>query len=231
VVLVDRASASASEIVAGHLRDTGRAIVLGDMSTHGKGSVQTPMGMGPAMYGSTKITTARFYRIDGRSTQLEGVACDIHLPSLLDSLDIGEAKLTYALPFSRIAPADYALSWNLDRYIPALKEASNLRLAKDERYQKHLANVRGMKEMSERVEVSLEFAERKKQMTADREYREVDELEKEGEEKDEEDAPKRRKRNERKQDDVVLDEAFRILSDLIRLNAGAEVPGPRGWWL
>jgi hypothetical protein len=85
--------------------------------------------------------------------------------------------------------------------------------------------------MSERVEVSLEFAERKKQMTADREYREVDELEKEGEEKDEEDAPKRRKRNERKQDDVVLDEAFRILSDLIRLNAGAEVPGPRGWWL
>jgi carboxyl-terminal processing protease len=167
VVLVDRASASASEIVAGHLRDTGRAIVLGDISTHGKGSVQTPMGMGPAMYGSTKITTARFYRIDGRSTQLEGVACDIHLPSLLDSLDIGEAKLTYALPFSRIAPADYALSWNLDRYIPALKEASNLRLAKDERYQKHLANVRGMKEMSERVEVSLEFAERKKQMTAD----------------------------------------------------------------
>jgi carboxyl-terminal processing protease len=227
VVLVDRASASASEIVAGHLRDTGRAIVLGDISTHGKGSVQTPMGMGPAMYGSTKITTARFYRIDGRSTQLEGVACDIHLPSLLDSLDIGEAKLTYALPFSRIAPADYALSWNLDRYIPALKEASNLRLAKDERYQKHLANVRGMKEISDRLEVSLEYQTRKKQMIKDREYRELDEL---GDDEDKDDVPKRRKRNEGKENDVVLDEAFRILCDLIRLNAGAEVPSPRGWW-
>lgn len=232
VVLVDRASASASEIVAGHLRDTGRAIVLGDSRTHGKGTVQTVMGMGPAAYGSAKITTARFYRIDGRSTQLEGIASDIHLPSLLDSLDVGEDKLTYALPFSRIAPADYALSWNLDRYIPSLKKASDARLEKDERYQKHLANVRGMKEIGDRQEVPLEFSARKRQMAADREYREIDELEKEEEAEDgDDDSPKRRKRNEPKENDVVLDEAFRILCDLIRMNGGAEVPSPRGWWL
>ena len=102
VVLTDRASASASEIVAGHLQDTGRAVILGDARTHGKGTVQTVMGMGPERYGSMKITTARFYRIDGRSTQVAGVSADIHLASLLDSLDIGEDKLTYALPFSRI---------------------------------------------------------------------------------------------------------------------------------
>ena len=94
VVLTDRASASASEIVAGHLQDTGRAVVLGDVRTHGKGTVQTVMGLGPERYGSCKITTARFYRIDGRSTQVEGVAADVHLPSLLDALDIGEDKLT-----------------------------------------------------------------------------------------------------------------------------------------
>ena len=70
VVLTDRASASASEIVAGHLQDVGRAVVLGDGKTHGKGTVQTVLGMGPAQYGSMKITTARFYRVDGRSTQL-----------------------------------------------------------------------------------------------------------------------------------------------------------------
>jgi carboxyl-terminal processing protease len=230
VVLVDRASASASEIVAGHLRDTGRAVVLGDSRTHGKGTVQTVMGMGPAVYGSTKITTARFYRIDGRSTQLEGIASDIHLPSLLDSLDVGEDKLTYALPFSRIAPADYALCWNMDRYIPSLKAASDARLAGNEKYQKHLANVRGMKEIGDREEVSLEFAARKRQMAADREYREIDEMEKE-ESEEEEDKPKRRRRNERKENDVVLDEAFRILSDLIRMNGGEEIPKPRGWWL
>ena len=229
VVLVDRASASASEIVAGHLRDTGRAVVLGDSRTHGKGTVQTVMGMGPAVYGSTKITTARFYRVDGRSTQLEGIASDIHLPSLLDSLEVGEDKLTYALPFSRIAPSDYSLCWNMDRYIPALREASAARLKSDGRYQKHLANVRGMKEIGDREEVSLEFEARRKQMAADREYREVDELEEEDEES--EDKPRRRKRNERKENDVVLDEAFRILSDLVRMNGDEELPKPRGWWL
>ena len=230
VVLVDRASASASEIVAGHLQDTGRAVVLGDVRTHGKGTVQTVMGMGPEKYGSMKITTARFYRIDGRSTQIEGVAADIHLPSLLDSLDIGEDKLTYALPFSRIMPADYRLSWNLHRLVPKLNELSVARTANDERFKRHLQNVKGMKEISDREEVSLEYAARKRQMAADRELRELDN--EESDDDDDETAAKkrRRKRNEAKKDDVVLDEARRILMDIIRLNDGADVPEEKGWW-
>ena len=231
VVLTDRASASASEIVAGHLQDVGRAVIVGDARTHGKGTVQTVMGMGPEKYGSMKITTARFYRIDGRSTQVEGVAADVHLPSLLDSLDIGEDKLTYALPFSRIAPADYAMSWNLGRHVPQLAALSQARTAKDERFIRHVANVRGMKEISERETVSLEYAARKAQMAADRELRELDE----DDDEDDEDSGRRKKgrlrrRNEPRDDDVVLDEAFRIMSDLIRLNGGAEVPEQRGWW-
>ena len=232
VVLTDRASASASEIVAGHLQDVGRAVVIGDVRTHGKGTVQTVMGMGPEMYGSMKITTARFYRIDGRSTQVEGVSADIHLPSLLDALDIGEDKLTYALPFSRIAPADYSMSWNMGGYVDQLRALSKARTDKDERFVRHVSNVKGMKEISERETVSLEYSVRKAQMAADRELRELDE-----EDEDDEDSErsrkkkgKRRRRNEPRDDDVVLDEAFRILSDLIRLNGGAEIPEQRGWW-
>ena len=234
VVLTDRASASASEIVAGHLQDTGRAVVLGDGRTHGKGTVQTVFGMGPSQYGSMKITTARFYRVDGRSTQLEGVEADIRLPSLLDSLDIGEDKLPNALPFSRILPADYARCWNLNKYVPELRRLAEARLEKDERYQKHLENVRGMKEISEREVVSLERGARKAQMAADRELRELDDDEEEdGDSGGEEKPAKRRRRNERAKDDVVLDSAFDVLYDLIRLNGGAELPRPRtngGWF-
>lgn len=230
VVLTDRASASASEIVAGHLQDVGRAVVVGDRKTHGKGTVQTVLGLGPERYGSCKITTARFYRVDGRSTQLEGVAADVHLPSLLDSLDIGEDKLTYALPFTRISPADYALSWNMHRYVKTLQELSAARLKDNERYQKHLKNVNGMNELAAREEVSLRYETRKAQMAADRELRELDD-----EEDEDDDAEtikkKRRRRNERKKDDVVLDEAKLILMDLIHLTNGEEMPRPRGiWW-
>ena len=231
VVLTDRASASASEIVAGHLQDVGRAIVVGDRLTHGKGTVQTVLGMGPDAYGSTKITTARFYRIDGRSTQLEGVQADIHLPSLLDSLDIGEDKLTYALPFSRIAPASYALCWDAHRHVPELSRLSAARLKNDERYLKHLGNVRGMREISEREEVTLELNARRKLMAADRELRELDDEPSDDDDDEEAAKKRRRKRNEPKKDDIVLDEAYRILMDLIRLNGGEELPPARRWWL
>ena len=231
VVLTDRASASASEIVAGHLQDTGRAVILGDARTHGKGTVQTVMGMGPERYGSMKITTARFYRIAGRSTQVAGVSADVHLATLLDSLDIGEDKLTYALPFSRIPPADYSMSWNMHDYVPKLQELSRVRTDGDERFIRHLANVSGMKEISEREDVSLRHDDRKVQMAADRSLRELDD------EDDDEDRPakddkkgRRRRRNEPREDDVVLDEAWRVLSDLIKLNGGAEVQEQRGWW-
>lgn len=230
VVLTDRASASASEIVAGHLQDVGRAVVLGDRRTHGKGTVQTVLGMGPEKYGSMKITTARFYRINGRSTQVEGVAADIPLPSLLDSLDIGEDKLPNALPFSRILPADYAKCWNLDTYVTNLLALSNARVKDDVRYQKHIENVEGMKAISEREEVSLEREARKTMMKADRELHELDE--EDDDERTESSNATRRRRNQRDKDDVVLDEAFRILSDLVRLNNGAEMPQPKewGWW-
>jgi carboxyl-terminal processing protease len=222
VVLVDRASASASEIVAGHLRDCGRAIVLGDTRTHGKGTVQSVMGMGPEKYGSMKITTARFYRVNGASTQIRGVESDIRLPSILDSLDIGEDRLPNALAFTRIAPVPFAPAWDLDRFIPELSALSAARLAGDERYARHLRRVAGMKEIEERESVPLDAVSRRKMMVADRSLRDPDEDGDEG-------GPRRRREKARK-DDVVLDEAFSILSDLVRLNGGRELPPTRADW-
>ena len=233
VVLVDRASASASEIVAGHLKDTGRAVVLGDAMTHGKGTVQKILGMGPDEYGTLKITTSRFYRINGRSTQMRGVEADIHLPSLLDTLDIGEDKLTYALPFTEIMPADFRASWNLNQYVPALRSRSTARTSENARFAKHMENVRGMKEISEREYVSLEYEERRRQMASDREFRELDGLDDEDEDDEsaaEKRKKKRRKRNEPRKDDVVLEESFNVLMDIVRMTGGASVPEEKGWW-
>lgn len=230
-VLTDRASASASEIVAGHLQDVGRAVVIGDSRTHGKGTVQSvlgigPNGIGPEKYGATKITTARFYRVNGRSTQTEGVEPDIRLPSLLDSLDIGEDKLPNALPFSRILPADYDQSWNLGSYVNELKALSDARLEDDERYRKHIESVDGMLAISEREVVPLERDARKAMMKSDRELRELDD----GDDEEKEAEIVSRRRNQRKKDDVVLDESFRILADLVRLTDGAELPVRGGLW-
>ena len=231
VVMTDRASASASEIVAGHLQDVGRAVVVGDSRTHGKGTVQSvmgigPNGMGPEKYGATKITTARFYRVNGRSTQTEGVEPDIRMPSLLDSLDIGEDKLPNALPFSRILPADYDASWNLGSYVEELKARSAARLEDDERYRKHIDSVEGMLAISERETVPLEREARKAMMRSDRELRELDE----GDDEEKEEALSRRRNNQRKKDDVVLDESFRILVDLVGLTEGKELSVRGGLW-
>ena len=228
VVLIDRASASASEIVAGHLRDTGRAIVLGDTQSHGKGTVQTVLGMGPEKYGSVKITTARFYRIDGRSTQVKGVASDIRLPSLLDSLGLGEDKLTYALPFTKIRKADFVKCWNLDSFIPELQERSAKRLAENERYQKHISHVDGMKAVGEREFVPLEREARLEMMRQDRELAESDSDSENSNSSDEKKS--RRRRNQLKSDDIVLDEAFDILSDLVELNGGNTLQIPQIQW-
>ncbi len=103
VVLTSRLSASASEIVAGAMKDYRRGVVVGDRATFGKGSVQTMVPLPPRL-GALKVTTATFYRPGGRSTQSRGVEADIILPSITDSDEIGEETVPYALPPSAIAP-------------------------------------------------------------------------------------------------------------------------------
>ena len=213
MVLINRASASASEIVAGALQDYGRAIVIGDTQSHGKGTVQTVIPLGDEKFGSIKITTASFYRITGGSTQLRGVHSDIIIPSTLDGLDIGEDKLPCALPWSQIQEALYIRVSDPAKLLPELKEKSAERLAKDSRYAKHCRLVRHLKELNEQTEVPLEISARRKLMLAENELRKLEESEEDsGESKDSD------------KNDVVLNEALNILSDYITATGGGDVP-------
>ena len=227
VVLIDRLSASASEIVAAVLQDTGRAIVLGDTQSHGKGTVQTVYPMGSEIFGSMKVTTARFYRINGSSTQVKGVASDFVLASTLDGLDTGEDKLPNALPWTRVEPVGYSAVWNLTDYVPQLRERSANRLAVNAEWRRHLRAVEMFRESAQRKSAPLERTARLKMMREEREMRELDDAEAlDDEESPEETAVAQSEDGKDRKNDVVLDEAFKVLADLVRLTGGKEAPPP-----
>ena len=116
-VIIDRLSASASEIFAGAIQDYRRGLIVGNRS-FGKGTVQT---IQPLRYGQLKFTTAKFYRISGESTQNLGVVPDVSYPSLFDEDEIGESSLDFALPWDKVRPVRYARYSMLDRWVPELK--------------------------------------------------------------------------------------------------------------
>jgi carboxyl-terminal processing protease len=115
-VMINRLSASASEIFAGAIQDYGRGIVVGEQS-FGKGTVQSLV---PLEEGQLKITESKFYRISGDSTQHRGVMPDIHYPSLLDPSEIGESALDNALPWDQITPARFNRYNDYSSIIPML---------------------------------------------------------------------------------------------------------------
>jgi carboxyl-terminal processing protease len=136
VVMVNRFSASASEIAAGALQDYGRALIVGDISTHGKGTVQNLNPLKQFMANATndpgtlKITIRKFYRVSGASTQLKGVVPDIILPNVLShSSMIGESAQNNALPWDTIQPASYGKLNLVQPYLARLQTVSNERIA------------------------------------------------------------------------------------------------------
>jgi len=130
VVLVNRYSASASEIVAGALQDYGRAVLVGDRATFGKGTVQNIITL-PQGLGALKATVAKFYRPGSASTQNRGVEPDIVLPSMMNYLDIGESSLDNAMPWDAVKPASFKPWSDLDSVLPTLRERSRERVSKD----------------------------------------------------------------------------------------------------
>jgi carboxyl-terminal processing protease len=142
VVLTSRLSASASEIVAGALKDYRRAVIIGSDHTFGKGSVQSMMQL-PFELGAMKVTTGMYFLPGGKSTQKTGVAADVRLPGLFALEDIGEATLDYPLPAQAIAPfldvrGNGAPQWKpIDEpLIAKLKSRSEGRVAKDAKFAK-----------------------------------------------------------------------------------------------
>jgi len=173
VVLIDKTSASASEILAGALQDYNRAVIVGDSSTFGKGTVQQPMEIGRMMpfmsdvrrAGVLKPTIQKFYRVAGSSTQLKGVESDIVLPSLMDAFEIGEKYMDYALPHDSIRRAPGFRELNRGNlFLSTLKGKSKARVTASKDFKYIADDASRMIERREKNELSLNKQVRKKEM-------------------------------------------------------------------
>jgi carboxyl-terminal processing protease len=191
-VLVSRFSASASEIVAGALQNYGRAIIIGDQSTHGKGSVQTIVEMKnlqmknidrllarlPDKTGAARLTIQKFYLPNGASTQTKGVISDIVLPSIDDYLQVGESNLPHALIWDEIPPTTFS-GHPLDQKILApLRAGSKSRLENLEEFAYLKKNIDWFREKQERKDISLNLAARLHQKELDDAFKKAMEAEK-----------------------------------------------------
>ena len=151
-VLVNRTSASASEIFAGAIQDYQRGLVLGGQ-TFGKGTVQEII---PMDYGQVKLTRSKFYRISGESTQHRGVIPDITFPDFYDAYDdIGESSLDGALPWDTVRPVEYRAYHPIQAAIPELKSLHEERAKTSPDFNYLLGQIERTRELREREEISL----------------------------------------------------------------------------
>jgi carboxyl-terminal processing protease len=174
LLLTSRFSASATEILAGALQDYGRALVVGDSQTFGKGTVQSVLPLGPVMDknslahsydpGALKVTVSMFYRPNGASTQLRGVASDIVLPSTSDFSEVSESALNNALPWGSVKPAGFERLNRVAPYLGALRERSTQRIAQAPEFAELATDVQRVKKSLTEKTVSLNEAERREEL-------------------------------------------------------------------
>ena len=178
VVLTSRQSASASEIFAAALQDYGRAVIVGDKNTFGKGTVQTilPIGRFASLLGShsdedgaLKLTIQKFYRVAGGSTQLHGVASDILLPSLSDLPEFGEGALKNALAYDEVAKARYT-KWSDSHslFIDQLRRRSEERVKNDPEFHYVVEDIDRLRHKLDENRISLNEDQRKKELQDDK---------------------------------------------------------------
>lgn len=174
-VLINRGSASASEIFAAAIQDYGRGVIIGEPS-FGKGTVQAVVNLDEMVrnskpeFGELKVTIAQFFRIDGGTTQLRGVTPDISPPSLSDPKTFGETSYDNALPWTQIKPAKYAPADTVMTLLPKLQSRHEARVDSDPDFQRLLKDIADLKAQREKGTVSLNEAERRKEQ-AERESR------------------------------------------------------------
>lgn len=231
VVLVDRNSASASEIFAGAIQDYRRGLIVGE-PTFGKGTVQNLVNLNrfdqsmEGKLGQLKATIAQFFRVNGGSTQHRGVLPDIVLPTVISMTDHGERSLENALPWASIEPARFVPVDFADANLAQVRAAHEKRVLSDDAFQALLANERAIKEAREKKEISLvESVRREEHDRVRREQRQRENLIRVAqglaplpETADEDDDGEADKRDElddadKQRLDVVLQEAARILND------------------
>jgi carboxyl-terminal processing protease len=186
VVMINKFSASASEIFAGAIQDYDRGIIIGDHSTHGKGTVQQMFDLGQALFrvannnknlGALKLTIQQFYRPGGDSTQNKGVESDIELPSLTTELDVGESDLDYAMKFDRVQPLQHD-DYHMDEspLIQSLKALSQERVAKSDFFAREERRIKRYKEEKDSKTVTLnreKFEAERKDLNSDKEEEKI----------------------------------------------------------
>ncbi|MBZ7926258.1 carboxy terminal-processing peptidase [Ensifer adhaerens] len=227
-VLINRGSASASEIFAAAIQDYGRGVIIGEPS-FGKGTVQTVVNLDEVVrnskpeFGELKVTIAQFFRVDGGTTQLRGVTPDISLPGLSDPTSFGETSFDNALPWAQIKPAKYAHADAVATLLPKLQSRHDARVESDPDFQRLLKDIAEVKAQREKGEVSLNEAERRKELTARENRRKARAQAGDGDDTDSDDGLNANERslsadiaieNARKNaKDVLLNEAAAILAD------------------
>jgi carboxyl-terminal processing protease len=214
-VLVDRLSASASEIFAAAIQDYGRGIIIGNQ-TFGKGTVQNVIKLkrffpkSKSKKGQVKLTIAKFYRVNGGSTQHKGVLPDIELPSRFTSMKIGESINKTALLWDEIKPVSFnKCNFNFNDNIQTLYARHNARIAKNRKFQYLIEDIEKLEKDREEKLISLQEEKRKKK----RDEAEAKKAARK-KEKDDEDENKLSIKNE----DLIVMESAHILSDMILLS-------------
>ncbi len=240
VVLVNKFSASASEIVAAALQDYHRAVIVGGKHTHGKGTVQTIINLNENIpllnvrkyedLGALKVTIQKFYRVTGSSTQYKGVESDIVLPNLFEYIKSGERYLDYSLPWDSIAPVDFTPYKSKQPFNMAkLREMSLMRVAQDKGFKIISEEAARGAERSENTMLTVQIDDmrlkrdearlmREKVGAYYRKYRDEagDDPDFEGQDADQED-PKDKWLKDVKQDPYIR-EAVNIVGDIIRFS-------------
>lgn len=167
-ILINRASASASEIFAAAIQDYGRGIIIGEQS-FGKGTVQSVVNLDSLVrndqpkFGELKMTVAQFFRVNGGTTQMKGVTPDISLPSMTNVEDFGESSYDNALPWTQIKPADFNAAGNMKDLIPQLVTKHDARISKDKDFKYLLEDIAEAKALNSKNQISLNEAKRRKE--------------------------------------------------------------------
>lgn len=222
VVVCNRLSASASEIFAGVIKDYKRGIIIGDTTTHGKGTVQNVMPVSNQMFsflrgqdlGALKLTINQFYRVNGDSTQNRGVRSDIVLPSLIDNMDLGESFLDDAMAFDKTEIAPFApLDLVNLQILKSLKQSSSKRVVTDKDFKEKQSEIDKYLKKKDQKTISLVEAVRRKELQDDK-AKEKEEKKKAEEEKAKKD-PKAEKDIFKK--DYYNDEILNITVDYMNV--------------
>ncbi len=247
-VMINRASASASEIFAAAIQDYGRGLVIGEPS-FGKGTVQAMINLDDVArndklkFGELKLTVAQFFRVNGEATQLRGVKPDITLPTMTDAESFGEASYDNALPWIQVKALDYAPAGNVKARLPDLLQRHEARIGKDKEFRFLREDIAELNLQRKKKRVSLNEFERRKDRDVQEARLAARDAQEPGRQKNklvrddglqsgERDLAKdlADEKADDKAKDVLLNEAARILgdeADLLKPRAGFAARAPR----